>query len=83
MSDWLDAGFDWLSIEGAGVFNGVVTAIRTILDGLETVLVEAPWPVVMTVIIVVAWRLAGPRSLCSLAPLSLTWPCSACGRPAW
>ena len=31
VSDWLDAGFDWLSIEGAGVFNGVVTAIRTIL----------------------------------------------------
>ncbi|MYJ71232.1 MAG: ABC transporter permease subunit, partial [Rhodospirillaceae bacterium] len=61
VSDWLDAGFDWLSVEGAGVFNGVVTAIRTILDGLETVLVDAPWPVVMTVIIVVAWRLAGPR----------------------
>ena len=61
VSDWLDAGFDWLSIEGAGVFNGVVAAIRTILDGLETVLVDAPWPVVMTVIIVIAWRLAGPR----------------------
>ena len=61
VSDWLDAGFDWLSIEGTGVFNGVVAAIRTILDGLETVLVDAPWPVVMTVIIVIAWRLAGPR----------------------
>ena len=61
VSDWLDAGFDWLSIEGTGVFNGVVAAIRTILDGLETVLVDAPWPVVMIVIIVIAWRLAGPR----------------------
>ena len=61
VADWLDAGFDWLSIEGAGFFDGVVVAIRTVVGGLETVLVDAPWPVVMTVIIVVAWRLAGPR----------------------
>ena len=61
VSEWLDSGFDWLSIEGAGVFDGIVAAISTIVGGLETVLVEAPWPVVMTVIVVVAWRLAGPR----------------------
>ena len=61
MSEWLDSGFDWLSIEGAGVFDGIVAAISMIVGGLETVLVDTPWPVVMTVIVVVAWRLAGPR----------------------
>ena len=61
VSTWLDKGFDWLSVEGAGVFDGIVSAISTVLDGLETVFVDAPWPVVMTVIIVAAWRLAGPR----------------------
>ena len=61
VSIWLDDGFDWLSVAGAGVFDGVVAAITTVLDGLETVFVDAPWPVVMTVIVVVAWRLAGPR----------------------
>ena len=61
VSEWLDSGFDWLSIEGAGVFDGVVVAIGTIVGALETVLVGAPWPVVMTVIVVVAWRLAGLR----------------------
>ena len=61
VSDWLDGGFDWLSIEGAGVFDGIVAAISTVVGALETVLVDAPWPVVMTVIVVVAWRLAGPR----------------------
>ena len=61
VSEWLDSGFDWLSIEGAGVFDGIVAAISTIVGGLETVLVDTPWPVVMTVIVVVAWRLAGPR----------------------
>ena len=60
-STWLDEGFDWLSVAGAGVFDGVVATITTVLDGLETVFVDAPWPVVMTVIVVVAWRLAGPR----------------------
>ena len=57
----MDRGFDWLSIEGAGVFDGIVAAITTVLDALETVFVDTPWPVVMTVIVVAAWRLAGPR----------------------
>ena len=61
VSNWMDAGFDWLSVEGAGLFDGVVAAITTVLNGLETVFVDTPWPVVMTVIVVVAWRLAGPR----------------------
>ena len=61
VSTWMDEGFDWLSVAGAGVFDGVVAAITAVLDGLETVFVDAPWPVVMTVIVVVAWRLAGPR----------------------
>ena len=60
-STWLDGGFDWLAVEGAGFFDGIVAAITAVLDGLETVFVAAPWPVVMTVIIVAAWRLAGPR----------------------
>ena len=61
VSTWMDGGFDWLSVKGAGVFDGVVATIRAVLDGLETVFVDASWPVVMTVIVVVAWRLAGPR----------------------
>ena len=75
VSTWLDEGFDWLSVAGAGVFDGVVAAISAVLDGLETVFVDAPWPVVMTVIVVVAWRLAGPRvaifTAASLAYLGL------------
>ncbi len=61
ISTWLDGGFDWLSVAGAGAFDGIVNAITVVLNGLETVFVDTPWPVVMIVIIVVAWRLAGPR----------------------
>ena len=39
----------------------VSSAISAVVGALETVLVDAPWPVVMTVIVVLAWRLAGPR----------------------
>lgn len=57
----IDDWFDWLAINFGDVFDGVTTAIRTVLDGLEVVLIETPWPVVMVVIVVMAYRLAGPR----------------------
>ncbi len=61
IANGLEVGFDWLSNRGAGAFDSVVGVIRTVLDGLETIFVTTPWPVVMTVIVVVAWRVAGPR----------------------
>ena len=61
IANWMEDGFDWLSIHGAGVFDGIISGVRTMLDGLEVVFVQTPWPVVMTVILVTAWRLAGPR----------------------
>ncbi len=57
----MESWFDWLATHGAGVFDGVTASIRAVLDGLEVVLVQTPWPVVMLVIVVTAWRLAGPR----------------------
>ncbi|MGI9491815.1 MAG: ABC transporter permease, partial [Geminicoccaceae bacterium] len=60
-ANWMEGWFDWLAIEFGDVFKGVTAAIRAVLDGLEVVLVETPWPVVMLVIVVMAWRLAGPR----------------------
>ena len=56
-----DEGFDWLATNFGNVFDGVTAAIRAVLDGLEVVLIETPWPVVMVVIVVMAYRLAGPR----------------------
>ena len=61
ISTWMDEGFDTISLRFGDVFDGVVAGIRAVLDGLETIFVGTPWPVVMTVILVTAWRLAGPR----------------------
>ncbi|MEJ2178796.1 MAG: ABC transporter permease subunit, partial [Gammaproteobacteria bacterium] len=75
IATWMEGGFDWLSVRFGDVFDGVVNGISAILDGLETVFVSTPWPVVMTVIVVTAWRLAGPRvavfTIASLAYLAL------------
>ena len=56
-----DSGFDWLAIRFSNVFDGITAAIRSVLDGLELILIDTPWPVVMIVIVVMAFRLAGPR----------------------
>jgi len=56
-----DAGFDWLANNFGDVFDGVTAAIRQVLDGLEVLLIQTPWPVVMFVTVVMALRLAGPR----------------------
>jgi len=56
-----DRGFDWLANKFGGVFDGITFAIRTVLDGIEVVLIQTPWPVVMLVVTVMAFRLAGVR----------------------
>ncbi|MBX2836224.1 MAG: proline/glycine betaine ABC transporter permease [Gammaproteobacteria bacterium] len=56
-----DAGFDWLAVNFSDFFDGITQVIRAVLNGLEVVLLDTPWPVVMIVISVMAFRLAGPR----------------------
>jgi glycine betaine/proline transport system permease protein len=56
-----DIGFDWAANNFSHVFEGITKVIRTVLDALEIVLIQTPWPVVMIVIVVMAFRLAGVR----------------------
>ncbi|MCY4301803.1 MAG: proline/glycine betaine ABC transporter permease [Aestuariivita sp.] len=56
-----DVGFDWLANNFGDVFDGVTAGIRWVLDGLEVLLIQTPWPVVMFVTVVLALRLAGMR----------------------
>ena len=61
LADWMEARIDAAAIAGGDVFNGVVAAVRAVLDGLTLALIGSPWPVVMLIICVTAWRSAGPR----------------------
>lgn len=57
----IDRVFDQTATDFGVFFAGIARGIRFLLDGLEVIFVQTPWPVVMVVITIFAWRLAGPR----------------------
>ncbi|MEM9782446.1 MAG: ABC transporter permease subunit [Pseudomonadota bacterium] len=61
LAGWLEGRIDAAAIAGAGAFDSITAAVRSVLDALTIALNGTPWPVVMTVICVVAFRAAGPR----------------------
>ena len=71
----IEGAFDRAAADFAFFFAAIAQGIRVLLDGLEVAFVQTPWPVVMTVIAVFAYRLAGPRmavfTLAALAYIAL------------
>ena len=62
VSLWLDVDvFDRLASVFGGVFDGITITIRSLLDGIEVLLVQTPWMVTATIIVAIAWRLASMR----------------------
>ncbi|MEW2916163.1 ABC transporter permease subunit [Ruegeria sp. ANG10] len=61
LASWMEAQIDAAAAAGGDVFDGIVSGVRTVLDALTIALIGSPWPVVMLVICVTAWRAAGPR----------------------
>lgn len=60
-ANWMDLQIDAAAKAGSGIFDSVTAGVRAVLDTLTIALIGTPWPVVMVVICVVAWRAAGPR----------------------
>ena len=61
LATWLEARIDAAAAAGAGAFDAVTAGVRSVLNAMTIGLIGTPWPVVMTVICVTAWRAAGPR----------------------
>ena len=61
LATWLEARIDAAALAGAGAFDSITAGVRSVLDALTLALNGTPWPVVMVVICVTAWRAAGPR----------------------
>ena len=57
----IDQAFQWMTESWAGLFTGITQGIRVLLDGMETLLVGTPWPVVTGVIVLLAYKVAGAR----------------------
>ncbi|GIT91562.1 hypothetical protein JANAI62_20190 [Jannaschia pagri] len=61
VGDGVQAVFDWTKTNGRGFFDALTLGMRSLLDAIEVVLVQTPWPVVALVIIMLAYLSAGPR----------------------
>jgi len=58
---WLEDRIDGAAKAGQGAFDGITAGVRSVLNAMTLALIITPWPVVMVVVCVVAWRAAGPR----------------------
>ncbi len=58
---WLDGWFDRTADMGEHFFDAIVLATQSVLDAIELALVDAPWPVVALLLVLVAWRVASIR----------------------
>ncbi len=61
VGDGVQAGFDWTKTHGRGFFDAITVGMRTLLDWIEVVLVQTPWPVVTLIIVMLAYLSAGAR----------------------
>lgn len=61
VGDGVQTGFDWIKTHGRGFFDSITFGMRTLLDWIEVVLVQTPWPVVGMVIVLLAYLSAGPH----------------------
>ncbi len=60
-ANMLEGWFDSTADAGKGVFDGITAGAQSVLDILELLLVDAPWPVVAVFLVVIAWRVASIR----------------------
>ncbi len=61
IAEGVNIGVDWLIINLAVVFDGIKIVTRTVLNAIEDFLLWLPWWSVLTLLVLVAWRLAGTR----------------------
>ena len=56
----MDNVVDWMVIHMEAIFDSITLSIRTVLNFLELLFVGTPWPVTFLLIMLMAWRMAGP-----------------------
>ena len=63
--------FGELAIRGEQVFDFVTLGLRSVLNALEVLFVGTPWIVIMSIVILLAWRTTGARmAIFALAALA-------------
>jgi glycine betaine/proline transport system permease protein len=59
MEKWIDILMDWVLTNLAGIFDAIGTVILKILIIIESVLLWLPWPIILLIIGLAAWRSMG------------------------
>ena len=57
----IDAAVTWTADSFSGFFASIAHAIESILNVAELALVVTPWPIVMLIIVAIAWQVTGRR----------------------
>ena len=60
--DWIEAFFDYIIIAGETFFDAIAYGIRWALDGLELLLVQSPWIIIIVFLVTLSGLSAGPRA---------------------
>ena len=58
----IDTAFDWATSRGGVIFDGITVSINAFVNVLERTLLGTPWPVILALVGVLAWRTAGART---------------------
>ncbi|MGB7182161.1 MAG: ABC transporter permease subunit, partial [Burkholderiaceae bacterium] len=56
---WVERFFNFISSGGERIFDIITFGIRTVLDALEVLFVQTPWPVIASFIVLATWLSAG------------------------
>lgn len=57
----IDHAVKWIADSFGLLFDSITHVINAVLGLMEMALVGAPWPIVMAVILTLAWQISGPR----------------------
>ena len=60
--EWIEAFFDYIIRAGETVFDAISHGIRWVLDGLELLLVQSPWIIIIVFLVTLTGLSAGPRA---------------------
>ena len=59
ISNTVDGWVESASIHGAFFFDGISASVRNMLDAVEFVVLQTPWPIVAMTVLLLAWRVGG------------------------
>lgn len=72
---WVETALNWMVEHGRPLFQAIRVPVDLILTSFQTTLVSTPAPIMLLVLFLIAWQLAGPRmgitSLVSLIVVGL------------